>query len=289
MRTVIIGLLWVGGAVYAHAQERPSTQQRPSAKKTMVVVVESTRVPRGVVKFVETALRNKVQSLGWTPIDPGAVASMRTMLKFPARPTSADWQRLGRSLLAERVLTATLIMTRRVVRVEVTTHTVGSKVATSRSASVTATELLATVLEVTSAVLGPAVVTPGPSSAPSVMPKSAPASRPREPAAAASTPSTRPTKQSAPLPATPLPQVAKVAPAQAAPAPAQAAPAPAKTAPAQTAPAPAKTASKQTQKRRKKSGLSTFAVGLRNYYLFDEGRGGPMLDVPVNTTDTTAS
>ena len=224
-----------------------------------VVIVQATRVPRAVAGLVDTTLRDRLQAAGSTPIAADAVASMRTMLRLPRRPGAQDWFRLGRGLLADRVLVASLGPAAGKIRVEVTLYTVTSEETLGRSATVAADELLATMARLADETLG---VMPAPASAPTPAP---PASAPAAPPASAPA-------VVAPAPPAAPPRVAAAAP------PPPPAPAPAVLAPAPVASTPLVVSRPLP---RPNPFHPTLALGLRSYYLFEEGRGGPMLDLEL--------
>jgi hypothetical protein len=235
----------------------PVAQAQPAPAGKGVVVVQATRVPRAVARLIDGMLREKLQAAGSTPISADAVTSMQAMLKLPRRRRAEDWIKLGRSLIADRVLVASLNSTAGKIRTEVTLYTLTTEVALSRSATVAAAELLATTGRLAEQVLGST-------------PASAPASAPAPSAAA-------PASQPASAPSVVPPAAPVIAPSAAATPPPSRTPAPVAGTPpvADTPPVVRKRPRGPNPLR------PTLTFGLHSYYLFSEARGGPMLELEL--------
>lgn len=236
-------------APVAHAQTAPAGKG--------VVVVQAKGVPQAVARLIDGMLREKLQAAGSTPIAADAVTSMQAMLKLPRRRRAEDWIKLGRSLIADRVLVASLNSAAGKIRAEVTLYTLATEVALSRSTTISASELLATTSRLAEEVLGSTRA-------------SAPASAPA-PVPAASAPASQP----ASAPAVVAPAAPVVSPRVVA----TPAPAPART--AAPAPLPATPPVVHKPPRHPNPLRPTLALGLHSYYLFKKARGGPMLEIEL--------
>jgi hypothetical protein len=231
--------------------------------KVVILPVEARRIPRAVVKLSNQQLRSKVLELTRCElVDDKATAAMRAMLKLPRRPKGADWVQLGQSLMADRVLVTRLTAVRGEIRIEIFHHHVATAAETRKAEAVPVARLLATLLRLAGeAVVLKTASAPPTAAAPATMPASAPTSLPTLAAAPASQPASAPTQPPAAPP--PAPKAAISQP------------------PAR--PEASVTASTETTVRpRPPDGFRPMAAaGLRAFYLFGEGRGGPALDLEL--------